>query len=68
MFLFETCFYHTDFIAQWPCLKGTDVAPRDAKARHKVAKDTTSFIQQPHVQYKVQHTSLTILIVTENHV
>ena len=66
--LFAGCFCRTGFIAQRPRPKGTDLAPRDVESRHTTVNNTTSTIQQPSVQHKVQYTDPTVLTATKNHV
>ena len=63
--LFAIRFCRTNFVAQRPRLNETDVAPRDAKARHKTAKNITNIIQQPPIQCKVQHTGPAVLAATK---
>ena len=57
--------HHTHIIAQRACLKMIYVSLKDAKTSVKNKHNVTSFVQQPPIQCKVQHTSPFALAATK---
>lgn len=63
--LFASRLHRTHMAVQCPCLK-IYFALRDAETSVNNNHIVTSSIQQPPLQHKVQHTSLSILTITKN--